>query len=116
LWSAEWPAAAQCQVHAHSQFSGLSRYKAQRVQVFVGEKREVSDPFRLIIKSEGINRLHFKPADAAFLHQAHLAFELRFGNCWSKPPPAHHDTRVVRRLLKGLLELVDILSLSSSEA
>ncbi|PYS58702.1 MAG: hypothetical protein DMF76_18625 [Acidobacteria bacterium] len=53
--------------------------------------------------------MHFKPADSAFLHQTHFTLEFRPCDGWSKPPPAHHDLRVIGWSLKSALQLGNAL-------
>jgi hypothetical protein len=65
-----------------------------------------ADFARRIIKRKSVYGLDFKSADAAFFHQPHLTFELCFGHGRAKPPPAHHDAGVVRRIDEGPLQLV----------
>ena len=66
--------------------------------------RPGSSPSRV----ERIGRLDFKAADAALLHDVHFAFEFRLGDRRPEPPPAHHDPRVVRRLIEAVLKLIDV--------
>ena len=58
------------------------------------EIREVALDF------QRVHRLHLEPADAALLHRAHLALQLRLHRR-SEPPPAHHDPRVIGRTLEA---------------
>ena len=64
-----------------------------------------------VVQSERIDGLHFETSDAAFLHRAHLAFELRLGDGGAEPPPAHHDFAVFGRLLECPLQARQVTGL-----
>src|SRR5437588_5088918 len=96
----EWPATAHCEIHSKPTLTRFLAGESQRVQKFIRDIRRVSKPVLGIVESHGIYGLHFKSADAAFLHEAHFALEFRLGNGRTEPPPAHHDPRVVRRVFE----------------
>src|SRR5258708_6035781 len=103
MGTTEWPATAQREIHPEPEFTRLFPGESQRVQKLIGEIRRISKPVLGVVERQGIYGLHFKSADAAFLHEAHFTLELRFGNSGAEPPPAHHDSRVVRRIFEGEL-------------
>jgi hypothetical protein len=105
--AAKRPATSESQIKAQSQFARFLGSEPQGVKEAVGEKRQGPDSLFRIIQHQRINRLHFKAADAAFFHQLHLALEFRLCHRRAEPPPAHHDPRVVRRIQKRPLQIID---------
>ena len=94
------PAAGQREVHAQAEFLGLLAGECERVEELAGEIRQVADAMRRIVQNQRIDRLHLEAADAALLHGEHLALQLRPGHRGAEPPPAHHDPRIVRGVLR----------------
>src|SRR5258707_7655842 len=93
----KWPATAQREIHAKPKLTRFLASESQCVQKFIREIRRVSKPVLGIVESHGIYGLHFKSADAAFLHEAHFAPEFRLGNGGTPPTPAPQYSRVPRR-------------------
>src|SRR5262249_15896652 len=96
--TAERPATAECEIESQPPFAGLLTGEAQGLDELIREKRQDPDSLLRILQHQGIDGLHLKAPDAAFLHHAQLPLELRLGYRGSKPPPAHHDARVVGRV------------------
>jgi hypothetical protein len=71
-------------------------------QKIIGEIRPVANTFRRIIQRQRVDRLNLDAADAALFHRAELARQFRIFDSRPKPPPAHHDVRIVRWLEKTL--------------
>jgi hypothetical protein len=60
-----------------------------------------------IVEQERIDGLNFNAANTCAAHGFKLLLQLRLGDRWTKPPPAHHDPRIVRRVLKTMVQSVD---------
>ena len=91
------PAAAECQVDAQPELARLGGRETDVVEEPVGEKRLCLESLIGIVEHDGVHRLDLEPADAAVLHEAHLALEAGPGHRRPEPPPAHHDPRIVGR-------------------
>src|SRR5205085_10938575 len=103
------PTAAERQIHSQSEFSRFCRREAKSINECIGEIRKILNSGRRIVRQQRIDGLNFKTTDAAFFHQAHLTFEFLLRDGWSKPPPAHHDLRVIGWPLKSTLQFGNAL-------
>ena len=91
------PAAAERQVGAEAELPRLRGGEAHVVEKGVRKKRVRLEAQAGIVEDDGIDRLDLEAADAAVLHEAHLALEAGLRHRRAEPPPPHHDPRVVRR-------------------
>ena len=104
--AAEGPSAVERDVHAQPKPGRLLCGEPQVVDVFVGEIALVVKAGCGIIQRLRIERGHLDASDAGRLHLLKLALQFRFGNRGAEPPPAHHDSRVVRRVGEGSLQRI----------
>jgi hypothetical protein len=81
--------------------------EAQGGEEVVREVRQVADAVGGVVELQGVNGLHLEAADAAFLHDAHLALELRCGDGRTEPPPADHDAGIVGGMLEIAAEVCE---------
>src|SRR2546430_143506 len=101
------PTASQREIHAQAEFTRFIGRKLQRIKKLVRKKWKGLDAGRRVVQHERINWLDLKAADAGSFHFPHFSLEFRLTHGRAKPPPAHHDAAVVRRLLELLLKLFD---------
>ena len=98
--SAEWPPAAESHIETEPQFPGCIGGEAQIINEFIGKIREIVESVARIIQSQRIDRLNFNTANACLLHGAQFSLQLWLDDGRTKPPPAHHDSAIRRRILE----------------
>ncbi len=59
-----------------------------------------------IVDDEGVDEGEFDAADAVCFHLLELAQDLRLFDGGAEPPPAHHGSGVVGRVLEVLVEVL----------
>ena len=79
--------------------------KAQSVDVLVRKIGQVAEPGLRIVQSQRIQGGDLHSSNSRALHLLKLSLDLRFGDCGTEPPPAHHDAAVVGRMRERLFEL-----------
>ena len=115
MWPTEGPTAAERDVETQSQFASFIGGEAQSFKKLIGKIRKIVKSGSGIVQSQRINRLHFDAANTGLFHGLQFAFKLSIVDSGPKPPPAHHDSRISRRILETGPEFRDAVGLRVTE-
>src|SRR6266849_991040 len=77
---------------------GIDRSKTQGIDKLSRQIREIMETMLWIVQRLRIHRLYLNTANATFLHGAQFPLQLWFRDRRTKPPPAHQDSAIVRRI------------------
>jgi hypothetical protein len=86
----------------------LLRGKAEVIDVFVGKIRQIAKAGLRIIEGQRIQGGDLDASDASRLHLLEFFLDFRLRDGWTKPPPAHHDPAVIRRMRERLSQVREI--------
>jgi hypothetical protein len=103
----ERPAAAERDVHAQTEACGLLSGEAERSDVLIGEPGRVVDADLGIIERLRVESGYLYAADAGRPHLLQFTGDLGTADGWAKPPPSHHDARIVWWVLEAGTEIAD---------
>src|SRR6266446_8684538 len=70
----------------------------QGVDELIRQIRKIMETMLWIVQRLGIHRLYFNAANATFLHGAQFPLQLWSRDRRTKPPPAHQNSAIVRRI------------------
>ena len=96
--AAKRPAAPQCDVNAQAKFPSRSGGKANRFDVFVGEKWQIVEASSRVIERKRVQGGDLDSTNAFRLHLFELSLQFGLRDCRAKPPPAHHNPAVIWRI------------------
>lgn len=96
--STERPSAAQSNVEPKPPSTSFNNREMQGIYELIRQIRKVMETMLWIVQRLRIHRLYFNAANASFLHCAQFPLQLWFRDRRTKPPPAHQNSAIVRRI------------------
>src|ERR1700756_1832355 len=106
--AAKRPAAAQGDVYSQPKLFGFLSREAQRINVFIGKEREVVKSSLRVIQSKWVQGGNLDTSNPCRFHLLEFPRNFGFRHPRSKPPPAHHNPRVPRRMCKRFRQLAQM--------